>query len=211
MTSPTRAWPAPAALVALGTIPLVAGGLRLLQLAGGPAVVAADPRFDAGPLPVVAHIVGAAVFVLAGAAQFVPALRRRGWHRRAGRVVVLAGLVVAASALWLTLFTPAKAGTGDILFVLRLALGSAQAATLVLGVAAAHRRDLAAHGAWMIRAYAIALAAGTQTVTIGVGYALFGTGVLVTDLANGAGWVLNLAVAEWIVRRRGVTPAGARR
>ncbi|MGD9991552.1 DUF2306 domain-containing protein [Pseudonocardia sp.] len=195
------AWPIPVALVALGAIPLVVGGLRLLQLAGGPAVVPADPRFDAGPWPVVAHVVGAAVFVVVGAAQFVPRLRRSGPHRRAGRVVVAAGLVVAGSALWLTLFTPAKPGTGDLLFLLRLVFASAQAACLVLGVTAVRRRDLAAHRAWMIRAYAIALAAGTQLLTIGLGTAVFGTGVLVTDLSNGAGWLVNLAVAEWIVRR----------
>ncbi|GEL22343.1 membrane protein [Pseudonocardia sulfidoxydans NBRC 16205] len=195
------AWPVPVALVALGAIPLVAGGLRLLQLAGGPALVPADPRFDAGPLPVVLHVVGAAVFVVLGAAQFVPRLRRNGWHRRAGRVAVAAGLVVAGSALWLTLFTPPKPGTGDLLFALRLVFASAQAACLLLGVAAVRRRDLSAHRAWMVRAYAIALAAGTQVLTIGLGTAVFGAGVLVTDLSNGAGWVVNLAVAEWVVRR----------
>jgi uncharacterized membrane protein YozB (DUF420 family) len=200
------AWPVPVALVALAAVPLVVGALRLLQLAGGPAAVPADARFDAGPLPVVLHVVGAAVFVLLGAAQFVPALRRSGWHRRAGRVAVAAGLVVAGSALWLTLFVPPKPGTGDLLYLLRLVFGSAQAACLVLGVAAVRRRDLATHRAWMIRAYAIALAAGTQVLTIGVGHAAFGTAVLVTDLANGAGWLVNLAVAEWIIRRPARVP-----
>ena len=49
----------------------------------------------------------------------------------------------------------------------------------------------------MIRAYAIGLAAGTQVFTEGIGGAIFGTGVLAGDLAKGAGWVINLAVAEW--------------
>lgn len=207
MTTAVRPWAIAGALVALAAIPLTVGGLRLLQLAGGPAIVPTDPRFDAGPLPVVLHVVGAAVFVLGGAAQFVPALRRSGWHRRAGRVVVAAGMVVAGSALWLTLVTPPKPGTGDLLYLLRLVFGSAQAACLVLGVAAVRRRDLAAHRAWMIRAYAIALAAGTQVLTIGLGTAVFGTGVWVTDLANGAGWIVNLAVAEWIIRRPVRAPA----
>ncbi|ODU05292.1 MAG: hypothetical protein ABS81_07970 [Pseudonocardia sp. SCN 72-86] len=200
------AWPVPVALVALAAVPLVVGALRLVQLAGGPAAVPADPRFDAGPLPVVLHVVGAAMFVLLGAAQFVPALRHSGWHRRAGRVAVAAGLVVAGSALWLALFVPPKSGTGDLLYLLRLVFGSAQAACLVLGVAAVRRRDLATHRAWMIRAYAIALSAGTQVLTIGLGHAAFGAGVLVTDLANGAGWIVNLAVAEWIIRRPARVP-----
>jgi hypothetical protein len=75
------------------------------------------------------------------------------------------------------------------------------AACLVLGVTAARRRDIAAHRAWMIRAYAIGLAAGTQAFTEGIGGAIFGTGVVATDLAKGAGWMINLAVAEWALRR----------
>ena len=63
------------------------------------------------------------------------------------------------------------------------------AACLVLGVRAARARDLRAHRAWMIRAYAIGLAAGTQVLTEGVGTALFGTGEVRGDLAKGAGWV----------------------
>lgn len=55
----------------------------------------------------------------------------------------------------------------------------------------------------MIRAYAIALAAGTQAFTVGVGGALFGDGVLAHDLSiASACWLINLAVAEWAVRRR---------
>ena len=48
---------------------------------------------------------------------------------------------------------------------------------------------------------AIALAAGTQAFTEGIGSAAFGSGVLRADLAEGAGWVINLAVAEYIIRR----------
>jgi hypothetical protein len=53
----------------------------------------------------------------------------------------------------------------------------------------------------MIRAYAIGVAAGTQAFTEGIGGALFGTGVLAADLAKGAAWAVNLAVAEWAIRR----------
>jgi uncharacterized membrane protein len=212
-----RVWPF---LILVGAVPMLAGVLRLVQLAGGPAVIAADARLDPAPL-VVLHIVGAAVFVVLGALQMVPGPRGRR-HRVLGRMVVLAGVVVACSALAMTLLYPAKAGTGDLLFLLRLVFGSAMAAFLVLGVAAARRRDIGAHRAWMIRAYAVALAAGTQVLTETAGPALFGPGVLVHDLSSGAGWVLNLLVAEWIIRgprrrRRSPTtdvapiPADARR
>ena len=206
-----RSWPVPAALVALSAIPLTAGTLRLVQLAGGPAIIPADHRFAGFPLPLVVHIVGATVFALAGAFQFVPRFRRRhpGWHRRAGRVLTVAGLLVAGSALWMTLFYVPQPGTGHLLYVLRLGFGSAMAGCLVLGFTAIRRRDIAAHQAWMIRAYAIALAAGTQPFTIGIGGAVLGTGVIQTDLATGAGWVVNLAVAEWAIRRSS-TPRSTR-
>jgi uncharacterized membrane protein len=203
MSARERSWPVPVALVALSAIPLTAGTLRLIQLAGGPVVIAADHRFADLPLPLVVHIVGATTFALVGILQFVPAFRRGHltWHRRSGRVLAVAGLLVAISALWMTLFYEAKPGTGDLLYVLRLVFGSAMAACLVLGVTAVRRRDIAAHRAWMIRAYAVGLAAGTQAFTEGVGGAIFGTGVPAADLAKGAGWVINLAVAEWTIRR----------
>lgn len=199
----SRSWPVPAALVALSAVPLTAGALRLVQLAGGPAVIPADHRFAGFPLPLVVHIVGATVFALVGPFQFVPRFRRRhpGWHRRAGRALTAAGLLVAGSALWMTLFYVPQPGTGHLLYVLRLGFGSAMAGCLVLGFTAIRRRDIAAHQAWMIRAYAIALAAGTQAFTIGIGAAVLGHGVTQTDLATGAGWLINLAVAEWAIRR----------
>jgi uncharacterized membrane protein len=209
-SSPTRTGSAgrlvPGALVALSAIPVVAGTLRIVQLAGGPELMPADSRFDALPLALVVHIVGAATYAVVGVLQFAPRFRRRhwAWHRRAGRVLAVAGLSVAGSALWLTLAYSPKPGTGDLLYVLRLIFASAMAACLVLGVTAARRRDIPAHRAWMVRAYAIGLAAGTQAFTEGIGGAVWGSGVLRDDLAKGAGWVINLAVAEWVIRRPGL-------
>jgi uncharacterized membrane protein len=201
--APSRA--IPGALVALSAIPVVAGTLRLLQLAGGPQVLPADPRFAGLALPLVIHILGATTYALVGALQFAPRFRRRhwNWHRRAGRVLAVAGLCVAGSALWMTLAYSQKPGTGDLLFVLRLAFASAMAACLVLGFNAARRRDIPAHRAWMVRAYAIGLAAGTQAFTEGIGEGLFGTGELRGDLYKGGGWVINLALAEWAISRPG--------
>lgn len=135
MSTRERSWLVPLALTVLSAIPLTAGTLRVIQLAGGPALIPVDHRISAFPL--VLHIVGAAVYALVGTVQ------------------------------------------------------------------------------WMIRAYAIGLAAGTQSFTEGVGEAVFGTGVLTADLAKAAGWVINLVVAEWVVRRptrgRAARPAPAQR
>lgn len=191
-----------ALLITLSAVPVTAGTLRLVQLAGGPELMPADARFDTLPLALVGHIVGSGTYALVGTLQFLPRFRRRhpAWHRRAGRVLTATGLLVATSALWLTLFYPPKPGTGDLLYVSRLLVASAMAGGLVLGLAAIRRRDIAAHRAWMVRAYAIGLGAGAQVLTEGLGGAVFGTGVLADDLAKGAGWVINLAVAEWVIR-----------
>jgi len=201
--SQSRGWPVPVALLALSAVPLTAGTLRLIQLAGGPELIPADHRFTGFPAALVVHIAGAAVFALVGMFQFVPGIRRRrrAWHRRAGRVVAVAGLAVAGSALWLTLFYEPQPCTGDLLYVLRLLFVSAMAVSLVLGFTAIRRGDIVAHRAWMIRAYALGLGAGTQVFTEGFGGAIFGAGVVTGDLAKGAGWVINLAVAEWVIRR----------
>lgn len=198
-------WRLAVGLGLLSAIPLTAGAFRLIQLGGGPDLLPDDPRFDAVPLALIVHIVGSAVFALVGIGQFLSRFRRRhrDWHRRAGRVLVVAGLLVVGSALWMTLFYDAKAGTGVLLFGFRLVFAAAMAGSLLLGFAAIRRRDLAAHRAWMIRAYAIALGAGTQVFTEGFGEAIFGHGVIAGDLQKGAGWVINLAIAEWVIRGSG--------
>jgi uncharacterized membrane protein len=192
------------ALIALVLIPATAGTLRLVELAGGPHVTPADPRFTASPVPLVVHIVGAVGYAVLGAFQFSAALRRRrpGWHRMAGRVLVVLGLAVALSALWMTVLYPRHPGNGDLAYLFRLAFGSGMAAGIVLGYAAIRRGDVPRHQAWMTRAYALALGAGTQVFTQGIGKAVFDTSELTTDLMLGAGWVINLAVAEYAIRRR---------
>lgn len=195
-------WLVPAALVALVAFPLVAGSLRLLEIAGGPQVLDTNPRIDASPVPVVLHVAAAAVYAVVGAFQFSARIRRahRAWHRRAGRVLIAAGLVLAGSGLWMTLFYPDAPG-GGLLWTVRLIVSSAMAASIVLAFAAIRRRDITAHRASMIRAYALAVAAGTQMFTQGIGEGLFGTTDLSTALSVSAGWVINAAVAEWVIRR----------
>ena len=172
----------------------------------------AKPHITALPGPLVVHIVSATVFALLGAFQFPARLRRRrpGWHRRAGRVLVGAGLLVAISGLWITVFSVDAPG-GGLLWAIRLVVGSATAACIVLGFTAIRRRDIPAHRAWMIRAYALALGAGTQTITEGVGQGIFGTGDLSKALSMGSAWALNAAVAEWVIRRRPARRARERR
>ncbi|MEO8827723.1 DUF2306 domain-containing protein [Lapillicoccus sp.] len=207
-THPTRSirspgW-VPFALFTLVLVPALSGSMRLVELAGGPHLLSANPRITASPAPVVVHIVCAVSYAVLGAFQFSAALRRRrpGWHRVAGRVLVLLGLAVAFSALWMTQFYPRQTGTGELAYLFRLAFGSGMGASIILGFTAIRGGDVPQHRAWMTRAYALALGAGTQVFTLGIGKAVFGTSELTTDLSLGAGWAFNLAIAEYIIRRR---------
>lgn len=194
-------WGLPAALVGLGLIPVTAGVLRIAEIAGGPGILPENPRVDASPAPVVIHIVAAATYAFAGAFQFSARFRRRhpGWHRKAGRALAGGGLVVAASGLWLTLLYPDAPG-GGLLWTVRLVVGSAMGASLVAGCSAIRRRDIAAHRAWMIRAYALGLGAGTQVFTESLGEAALGTSDPSKAVSLSAGWIINAAVAEWAIR-----------
>ncbi|MEX5272125.1 DUF2306 domain-containing protein [Kocuria sabuli] len=188
--------------MALSLVPVIAGSLRVLEIAGGPPILPANPRIDAVPAPVVVHIIAAAFYAPFGALQFSARLRRRQphWHRRSGRLLVGAGMLVASSGLWMTLFYTGAPG-GALLWAVRLLVATAMAASIVLGVAAVRRRDIAAHRTWMIRAYALAVAAGTQVFTQGIGEGLFGTSQLSTAVSVSSGWVINAAIAEWVIRR----------
>lgn len=204
-TKARTAWRVPVALILLSIIPLAFGALRLHELASGAEITPANARFFASPLPVVLHIVGASLYAILGAFQFVSRFWRRGtaWHRTVGRLLVPCGLVVGLSGLWMTLFYPRPEEASDLLYLLRLMFGSAMVLSIVLGYAAIRRQDILQHRAWMTRAYAIGLGAGTQVLTGLVGELVFGPP---TELGNallmGAGWVINLAVAEWIIRKR---------
>ncbi len=202
-------WLIPAGLIALSFIPMVAGTFRVLGLGSGAEITAENARFFAAPLPVVLHIVSTVIYCVLGAFQFSPSFRRRkpNWHRAAGRILIPCGLVVAFSGLWMTQFYPPANYPpvnfdGPFLYAIRLLVGSAMALFLCLGFAAIRKRDIPDHRAWMMRGYALGLGAGTQVFTH-LPMFLFPSlqGELARTLCMGAGWSINLAVAEWLISR----------
>ncbi|MFE6964093.1 DUF2306 domain-containing protein [Agromyces sp. NPDC057679] len=209
-----REWLAPAGLIALSLVPIAAGAFRLTQLTGGGPVTTENARFFDSPVPVVVHIVASSVFLVLGALQFAPALRRRRWHRFAGRVVAPAGLLSALSALWMTLAYQMPAVNGVALMVMRLGFGTVMAGAIVIAFLAIRRGDIGTHSAWMTRAYAIGLGAGTQVFTFLPWTLVLGApGEAMHAVLMGAGWVINLVVAEFVIRRRARSgrAAGSRR
>jgi uncharacterized membrane protein len=214
MTKTTRSdWLIPAGLIALSLVPAIAGTVRIVELAHGAEITPANARFFASPLPVLLHIPAVIVYSILGAFQFAPAFRRRRreWHRAAGRVLIPCGLVAALSGLWMTNFYPWPAGDGQLIYLERLVFGSAMVASITLAILAIRRRDFTSHGAWMIRAYAIGLGAGTQVLTHLPWFVLVDgkPGEGPRAVMMGAGWVINVVVAEWIIRRGRVRPVAA--
>ncbi|WP_100444185.1 DUF2306 domain-containing protein [Glycomyces xiaoerkulensis] len=201
-----RQWPIAAGLIALALVPVLAGAVRIGEIATGAAETAANARFLRAPLPVVLHIVGALVYSIVGAFQFLPRLRSRrtAWHRFAGRyLLVPTGIIVAATGLWMTAFYEVPAVDGGALAVSRYIVGGSMLAFIALGIAAIARRDTVAHGAWMLRAYALAMGAGTQVLTSVPFLLMFGEPDVFWRLVQmDAGWLINIVVAEWVIARR---------
>lgn len=191
-------------LIVLSLVPATFGTIRLAQLADGAEVTAANARFFVQPVPVVLHIFAVIPYSILGALQFAPAFRRRrrGWHRAAGKVLAVCGLVAALTGLWMAHFYPWPEGDGAVLYVERLVFGSAMLASILLALAAVGRRDFVTHGAWMTRAYAIGMSAATQVLTHLPWFILVGKpGESSRAVLMGAGWVINLVVAEWAIRK----------
>ncbi len=106
------------------------------------------------------------------------------------------------SGLWMNQFYPYAENDGFALYCFRLIFGFGMLFCLVFGLDSIRRRDFDRHRNWMMRSYAIGLGAGTQALTqlpwvLAVGL----PGELPRALLMGAAWIINLLVAEWILRR----------
>lgn len=203
-----------AGLLVLALVPSIAGAVRV----GGVAV--GDPstpdRFADDPFPVLAHIVGALIYAFVGAFQFPPTFRRRHivWHRFAGRyLLVPTGFIVALSGLWMNAtYVLPPIDDGLVLLLSRYAVGVWMFVCLVLALVAVAMRRFQSHGAWMIRAYAVAMGAGTQVFTSMPTMLLFGPpDELRRVIEMDAGWLINIVAAEIVIRVWHARAAGLRR
>jgi hypothetical protein len=103
----------------------------------------------------------------------------------------------------MTQFYPWPDGDGELLYIFRLLFGSAMLFSIVIGFIKVLQRNYLEHSDWMIRGYAIGLGAGTQVFTHVPWLLFFGVpGELTRALLMAAGWVINIIVAESIIRRR---------
>ena len=150
----------------------------------------------------------ATVFAILGPLQFAAGFRRRwpAWHRKAGRFLVACGLLVGLTGLSMTLFYAVPDGTGPLLYASRIVFGLAMVVSIGIGLAAILHRNVPDHRRWMSRGYAIGLGAATQMLTLMVAGIVAGPpNELTHDSMMALSWVINLAVAEWIIRTKAPT------
>lgn len=198
-------WAFLALVIGYSFIPAIFSLVRIPELLGGPAIVPPNPRAAIDPVPIILHIVASSIFCLVGAVQFLPRLRRTrpALHRGLGRLVGAAGCVSALTGLWMTVFYVfPSALQGPLLYWARVVFSVAMVSFIVWAVIAIRTRNVAAHRAAMLRAYAIGQGASTQTAYFIAGMALFNAEPLglSRDVLMVAAWVTNLVIAEAIIR-----------
>ncbi len=193
-------------LLLLSFVPCVGGISRLVDLSSGAGLLPENPRIQLEPTPVIFHILTAVPYCILGAFQFLPSVIRmypKG-HRLAGRLLVGTGIISAISGLWMThYYSFPDALQGDLLYCVRMIVGFAMTASILLGLAAVLKKRIVQHRAWMIRAYALGQGAGTQ-VLITIPWLLTvgePTG-LTRDILMTVAWVLNIIVAERVINNR---------
>lgn len=204
-TKQRREWLVPVLLLALGSLNVLFGALQLNTIQQGPPAAPDEftaMHYFATPIPIVLHIVGGILFNLLSPLQFAPALLRRWpqWHRWSGRLLIVAGLSVAFSGLWMNQFFPAYGGflkySGVVVNSVGLAAG------LLIAIKAILVRNIPRHRAWMMRATAFGLGPATQRLFV---LPIFFINGGLSDLAIGIvvwfGFSLNILVVEWILWR----------
>jgi len=197
-------WTILAVVMVYTFIPSVGGLIRVLELAGGPAIAPENPRASAAPVPIVLHILSSVVFCLLGAIQFLPSVRRHhpATHRGFGRLVAAAGCLCAGSGLWMTHVYSFPADLqGSLLYWARIVLGGLLIGFIVRAVTAIGSGNVPGHRAAMLRAYAIGQGASTQTF-LGIGWIIISGTELSGPARDGMmvlAWALNLVVAERVI------------
>jgi uncharacterized membrane protein len=196
-----KRWPARtlwtvAALLSLG----VAGysARYLLHPPRTPAEALGNPL---GVPWLIIHIAGALTALVLGSLQFIPGLRKTGGHRWIGRAYVVGCLVGGTAGLVLapgSFAGPiATAGFGS-LAVIWITVN-------VLGWRAARDRRFDDHRRWMIRSWALTLAAVTLRLYLPTVEILHLPFLPWYRAISFLAWVPNLLAAEIYLRRRRLT------
>jgi uncharacterized membrane protein len=201
----------PVAFALVCVLSIAVAGYALFAYSVRPLGASVHPdmraEFNARPLAVYTHIFASAVALLLGPWQFL-ASARAAWprlHRVLGRLYLVGVAVGGAAGLVIAFFAfggaVSTAGFG-LLAVLWLLTG-------VRAFQTARRRDFAAHRRWMVRNFALTLAAVTIRIGLGVGFASGLPFEVFYPALTWLCWVPNLAIAEMLIRQQPAEGTGA--
>ena len=160
--------------------------------------------FDQKTMRAFGHMAFGGIALFTGALQFSTRLRfeRPSLHRSLGKLYAVTVLVSGTSAL---LLAPVSTGGLTAHFGFGL-LGALWLLTTGLAVRDARGGAYASHRTWMIRSYALCLAAVTLRIQLGVagiaGIPFMESYPAIAWLC----WVPNLVVAEWLVVGSSLAP-----
>ncbi|MFK8016527.1 MAG: DUF2306 domain-containing protein [Gammaproteobacteria bacterium] len=135
------------------------------------------------------------VALVAGAAQFLPPLKRyRRWHRAVGVTYCVAVTLGGIAGLQAASFAFGGA-SNTAAFGL---MSTTWLVTTAMAIVSIARGNVRAHQLWMKRSYAVTLAAVTLRIELGLLIVVGGLSFAQTYLiVPWTSWVLNLLVVEW--------------
>lgn len=157
-------------------------------------------RFERHPIATSLHLALGAVVLAVAPLQLSRRVRQRfrAVHRWSGRVYALSAVVAGFAGLAL-----ARVAQGGVPAHVGFAfLSVAWIASTVLGVACLRRGDRGGHARWMTRSVALTFAAVTLRVYIPMAVLLGLPEVPSYQAIAWLCWVPNVAVVEWVMRRR---------
>jgi len=168
-------WSAVIFLVLIGIAAVTRRSLVLIwpaRFSGGTANPAAalDRGFARHTALTLVHILPGALFLGLATLQFARSFRQKHWrlHRRLGRILVIAGLIIGTSALVMS-FKMNIGGPNEtaatVLFAIVFLICLIKAYLFI------RRKQVTRHREWMIRAYGVGLGVATTRPIVGMFFA----------------------------------------
>jgi uncharacterized membrane protein len=156
--------------------------------------------FERQPTAAPAHFLGGAIALLLGALQFNTRLRVSfsGVHRWLGRIYVFAVIVGGIASL--TMAPHALTGPVAVAGFGGLAIG--WLVTTLNAYRHIRQKNIVAHRQWMIRSYALTLAAVTLRIYLPLSQIADISFMIAYPIIAWISWVPNVVIAEWMVRAK---------
>jgi uncharacterized membrane protein len=194
----------------IATLAVLVGAYGIMVLVNpGSRIDFFRDRFARFPLAAGGHVLGGSVALLLGPWQFLRRLRPRipVLHRSIGRVYLVACVIGSTAGGFLARYSMGGLA-GHFGFGL---LALAWFATTMTAYRAIRAGDRVRHSQWMVRSFALTLAAVTLRLYLPTSAAL---GIPFDIAYPGVAWlcwVPNLLLAEWLLRRHSLSSSGAAR